>query len=400
MLKIILRLLFISPVFVFSQSAKQKYVDVYLKSYPEVILPAGYQYYEVDVSLSAVPSKLYVNNEFQKDLTLYSYGEFLKKEDILTNAAMLNHFTYSKTSTKKDKMMIHINIDNLRVDVNVKDTEAEVERPYNATLHYSLDYNYTILNSVSRDTVATFTGQTRSDYRDSKFLNNFKSVEEAQEYSKKNIISSLIGNEFIYSMRKLPGYILKEKLEGEVLPGAKKYYSVSKTKKYDWAKRITELVETTISQLKLNKENRQNLFSTTYENLFLKTKSELKSKKSIGFKITNDTLGNSYFTKIRKPLTNLIEKLATISKNLDENNKGEKKGLWVCYMNMSSSYLNLRDFEKAIEFTEKAKEIDYKNYDAEKLLKKIKNYESDFINFKNRLDKIESANHYNFILES
>jgi hypothetical protein len=382
-----------------AQSSKYGYLGFCSYYYPKSYITKDYNSFSAEAAISEEPVGIIINGEQKGTRKALQFQEFLKKEDILRGISKLKDLTYLKESNgKEDHFIVDILAKDIFLHAEIKNAnKTTLGQKYEKPFSYDLFYEYTVLyklkNAATGKVINENKYQTKEGYRlggiqsenpnGSKRLFHFKTEEEARNYLVKNIDSNLIFNEVIKGV--------KGSMSGGVEVWLDIYFQerefffckISKQKKHPFYKKLNEEVQF-LKDWTESKNKSQYKSEKIHRNQdFLSKNKMILNDKITGFKNPDPTaIGYKYVNNVTNVLADFIVKMENYSREFDTNDKKQKRAVWVCYMNIASSFQVLNNYQSSLEYMEKARALDYglgaiKQFER-RILEEKKNYDNFF----------------------
>jgi hypothetical protein len=374
-----------------AQSYKSDYQTFYSFGFPEKYITNEYQSFCVKLDLSAQPTKVIIDGEAMQSRTRLEYSTFFKEEQLMIGLSSLVNLRYEKDCNKiEGKFIADIQIKDIAYYGEIKQSNG-AEMPY----YYEVFYGYNVVcqlkNSMTNQVFLEKTINVKNVHSSpgsdtnadgTRRIYNFKTKAEVISYLNKYIEENLIANELIHSIQNTVSPALSSWLDVQYFSNTYFFSRMSKEDKNPFYKKINEEIDLFKNWKKANSENQTNLLTLEENSEFVKNHNlQIKGDNVNAFESSKAKESYNYVVASKNFLGNFILKMEAYSKEFDVNDKKQKEAIWVCYMNIASSFLFLNDFKSSLEYVEKSKGLDISKSKVREIEEKNLSLQKDYNNF-------------------
>lgn len=388
-MKKILIILFFIAICSHAQKAKSKALYVTTYSIPEWYVSNEYNSFSAKINLPKNAVKVFVDGKYHSDLQSKLQFNTFFKEDLYTNQfSAINGLTrvFKEADFSDRTLKIVANILKPRANIVIKERKGPMNKKAKNTkgsfsydLGYSYEIEFLIISNKTNETLFRHVIKRKDKYRFS--LSNkkrkafFDTKSDATNSAVKYIPKTIVITEMYKSLMKELGgkSSLKSKVQFQRHKNSFFYfYKVSKQKKHPLIKELNEIiVQFKDNTKKLHSKNRKSVKIVANKN-FKNELNNIDKKHQVPFeyKLSKDYLNLTL---------NLEGSLNAIYDKLDIKDKIQKRLAWACMINNAHAFYSLGDFERSLQYFDKAKLIDYNQ-------KKTVGFKSKMLKKRNKLD--------------
>ncbi|CAM3682346.1 hypothetical protein [Flavobacterium chungbukense] len=365
----------------YAQSYKSEVLSFYNFVYPESYIPEGYHSYGVKLHLSPDLIVVFVDGEKKGTRPPLSYNEFFKEKDLKRaiigtdtepdmkgyHIPTLMELGYTLNDKEaKDHFILDISIKNIAYTSNISETK-NVDPPFSSVIYYRYDAVYKIINSMTKEVVMEKTYNVKEQTNNSPLG---KTKAELVSYLTENIDKDLLFNQLVKNIQENMRGRLVSWIDVEYYQDSFYFSRISKEDKNPIFAKLNQDVDV------LEKWSK-NKAEPTIDEALLSANAEFIQKNNLVLKdessrFQDETRLKNYknYLNKKKVFTDFILKMDQYSKELDQNDKGQKAALWACYINIASSFQVLNNSKSSLEYLQKAYTLKYQEG-------KVKNVEDE-----------------------
>jgi hypothetical protein len=351
-----------------AQSYDSDYQTFYSFNFPEKYITNEYQSFCVNLNLSSQPTKVFIDGEEMQSRQKLEYNTFFREDQLVKGLSSLADLDFFEECNKVEKKII--------VESKIKDIayygkiveSISAEKPFHFDIFYGYNVVYQLKNSMTNQVFLEKTVNEKksfpnigSDKNTDGTLReyNFKTKAEAKSYLNKYIEENLIVNELIHSIQGTVASSFSFWLNVNYYPNTYFFSRMSREDKHPFYKKINDEIDLFKNWKKSNSEIQTNLLTLEENAEYVKIHNmQVKGDNVNAFNDVKTKESYKYVVANKNLLGNFILKMESYSKEFDVNDKKQKNAIWVCYMNIASSFLVLNNFKSCLEYVEKAKVLD------------------------------------------
>lgn len=386
--------------FSFSQKAKSSLVYAHTYAIPPNYLPKGYDSYYSKITLPKKPIQVFVNNEYHSDLSKIQFNTFFK-EDIYKNLfSSITGLMKEKEYDNAD-LIIDATVMNPKINIKIEEEKPLVDykgraykTPHSYNYSYAFEIDFTINSRTDKKNIFSYKTSSSEKYKPTikDRIVFFEKKEDAINYSVKLIDQTIITGELYKLLMKSLGgkSSFKRQIQFSKYEHPYYFYKVSRKKKHPKIEPLNNAVDLFISKIKIigkstykqTKSNENNNFKTQIQNE--------NNKNVVAYKFPASTKSNPKLINLVLKFEKTMNSMNNFS-NLE--NKAEKAMAWSTMINNAHAFFIIGDFEKALNYFNKAEIIDKKNTIGFKnkmmsKIKRLKMFYDDQNNIKNDVNNI------------
>jgi len=364
-----------------AQSYKSEVLSFSNFVYPENYIPEGYHSYGVKLHLSPDLIVVFVDGEKKGTRPPLSYNEFFREKDLKRaiigtdtepdmkgyHIPTIMELAYKQSDIEaKDHFVLDISIKNIAYTSNIKETK-NVDPPFSSEIYYRYDAVYKIINSLTKEVVMEKTYNVKELTNTSPLG---KTKAELVSYLTANIDKDLLFNQLVKNIQENMRGRLVSWIDVEYYQDSFYFSRISKEDKNPIFTKLNQDVDV------LEKWSK-NKAEPTIDEALLSANTEFIQKNNLVLKdesgrFQDETRLKNYknYLNKKKVFSDFILKMEQYSKELDQNDKGQKAALWACYINIASSFQVLNNSKSSLEYLQKAYALKYQEG-------KVKNVEDE-----------------------
>lgn len=374
-----------------AQSYKSDLQTFYGFHFPQKYITNEYQSFCVNLDLSNNPKKVIIDGVEMESRKALAYNTFFKEDQLMYGLTTLANLQYYKDcDVKENKFIAEIKIKNIAYYGQIKESSG-AEKPFSYEISYGYNVDCQLRNSVTnqvffektinvKNACTNIASDKNSDGTPTVY--NFKTKAEARNYLDKYIEDNLIANELIHSLQTKVPSALSSLFAVQYYPNTFFFSRMSKEDKHPSYKKINDEIDLFKNWKKANSEMQVNLLTLEENANFVKAHNmQVNGNNDDAFIDKKQKESYNYAIATKNFLGNFILKMEAYSKEFDINDKKQKEAIWVCYMNIASSFLILNDFKSSKEYLEKARLLDISKSKIRDVEDQINNGESNYLNF-------------------
>lgn len=353
-----------------AQSYKSEVLSFYNFVLPENYIPEGYHSYGVKLHLSPDLIIVFVDGEKKGTRPPLSYNEFFREKDLKRaiigtdtepdmkgyHIPTIMELAYKQSDIEaKDHFILDISIKNIAYTSNIKETK-NVDPPFSSEIYYRYDAVYKIINSLTKEVVMEKTYNVKELTNTSPLG---KTKAELVSYLTANIDKDLLFNQLVKNIQENMRTRLVSWIDVVYYQDNYYFSRISKEDKNPIFAKLNQDVDV------LEKWSK-NKAEPVIDEALLSANAEFLQKNNLVIKdessrFQDETRLRDYknYQNKKKVFSDFILKMDQYSKELDQNDKGQKAALWACYINIASSFQVLNNSKSSLEYLQKAYALKY-----------------------------------------
>jgi len=373
-----------------AQSYKSEVLSFYNYFYPESYLPTGYNSYSLKLHLSPDLITVFIDGDKKGTRPPLSYNEFFKERDLMRSIAGTdtepdmkgNHIPtilelgYTTRDTEsKDHFIIDVSVKNIAYTATITETK-NVDPPFSYEIFYRYDAVYKIINSLTKEVMMEKSfnvkekASTTGGFEGYKV--NGKTRGELVGYLTTNIDRDLLFNQLV---KDIQGNMRSRLVSWIDVAYYQESYYFSRISKEDKNPIFAKLNQNVDVLEKWSKGKEEPVL----DDALIAANTEFIEKNNLVIKdqsklFQDETRLKNYQNVLnkKKVLTDFILKMNQYSKELDQNDKGQKVALWACYVNIASSFAVLNNSKSSLEYVQKAYDLKYQEGKVRNIEEEVK----------------------------